>query len=84
MKLKGLRVYIKKTKLIVSGPGLDLHRDSDAFPFAVCRSGVGVNSRVCIWCTRNVVVSDEDWLRIQTMFVQDAVIRLDRLTIDLS
>ena len=41
---KGLRVIIKKTKLMVWGPGLDLLRDSGAFPFAVCRSGVGVNS----------------------------------------
>ena len=35
---------------------------------------------VSFWCKRNVVVSDEDWLRIQTMFTQDVVIRLDRLT----
>ena len=34
--------------------------------------------------TRSAVVSEEDWLRIQTMFVQDAVTRLERLTIDLS
>ena len=37
-----------------------------------------------IGCTRSAVVLEEDWLRIQTMFVQGAVIRLDRLTIDLS
>ena len=39
----------------------------------------------CIGCTRSAVVLEEDWRqRIQTMFVQDAVIRLDQLTIDLS
>ena len=73
---------MKKTKLMVSGPGLDLLRDSGAF-CAVCRSGVGARS-ACNGCTRSAVVLEEDWLRIQTMFVQDAVIRLDRLTIDLS
>ena len=44
MERKGLRVNMKKTKLMVSGPGLDLLRDSEAFPCAVCLSGVGVNS----------------------------------------
>ena len=44
MECKGLRVNIKKTKLIVSGPGLDLFRDSGSFPCADCRNGVGVNS----------------------------------------
>ena len=41
MKRKGLRVNMKKTKLMVSGPGLDLLRDSGAFPCAACWSGVG-------------------------------------------
>ena len=47
MERKGLRVNIKKTKLMVLGPGLDLLRDSGAFPCAVFRSGVGVNSIQC-------------------------------------
>ena len=47
---QGLRVNIKKTKLMVSGPGLDLLRDSGAFPCAVCQSGVGVNSIQCSQC----------------------------------
>ena len=41
---------MKKTKLMVSGLGLDLLRDSGAFPCAVCRSGVGVNSIQCSQC----------------------------------
>ena len=41
---------MKKTKLMVSGPGLDLLRDSGAFPCAVCRSSVGVNSIECSMC----------------------------------
>ena len=44
MERKGLRVNMKKTKLVVSGPGPDLLRDSGVFLCAVCRSGVGVNS----------------------------------------
>ena len=50
MERKGLRVNIKKTKHMVSGPGLDLLRDSGAFPCAVCQSGVGVNSIQCSQC----------------------------------
>ena len=50
MERKGLRVNMKKTKLMVSGPGLDLLRDSGAFPCAVCQSGVGVNSIQCSQC----------------------------------
>ena len=49
MESKGLRVNMKKTKLMVVGPGLDLLRDSGAFPCAVCRSGVGVNSIQCMY-----------------------------------
>ena len=50
MERKGLGVNMKKTKLMVSGPGLDLLRDVGAFPFAVCSSGVGVNSIECSKC----------------------------------
>ena len=50
MERKGLRVNMKKTKLMVLGPGLDLLRDSGAFPFAVCWSSVGVNSIQCSQC----------------------------------
>ena len=35
---------------MVSGPGLDLLRDSGAFPSAVSQSGVGVNSIQCSQC----------------------------------
>ena len=50
MERKGLRVNMKKTKVMVSGSGLDLLRDSGAFPCAVCRSCVGVNSIQCSQC----------------------------------
>ena len=42
MERKGLRVNMKKIKIMVSGPGLDLLRDSEVFRCAVCRS-VGHN-----------------------------------------
>ena len=48
MERKGLRVNMKKTKLMVSG--LVLLCDSRAFPCAVCQSGVGVNSIQCSQC----------------------------------
>ena len=48
MENKGLGVNMK-TKIMVSEPRLDLH-DSGAFPCAVCRSGVGVNSNQCSKC----------------------------------
>ena len=50
MDRKGLRVNMEKTKLMVSGPGLDLLRDSGAFPCAACWSGVSVNSIQCSQC----------------------------------
>ncbi|XP_053405146.1 uncharacterized protein LOC128558896 [Mercenaria mercenaria] len=50
MEDKGLRVNMKKTKFMISGSGLDLLRDSGAFPCAVCRIGVGVNSIECSKC----------------------------------
>ena len=50
MEEKGLRVNMKKTKFMVTGPGLDLLRDSGGFPCAVCRTGVGVNSIQCSQC----------------------------------
>ena len=50
MERKGLRVNMKKTQLMVSGPELDFLRDSGAFPCEVCRSGVDVNSIQCSQC----------------------------------
>jgi len=51
MEERGLRVNMKKTKFLISGPGLDLLQDSQDFPCAVCRSGVGSNA---IQCSRSV------------------------------
>ena len=50
MKHRGHRVNMKKTKIMASGPVLDLLCDSDVFACAVCQSGVGVNSIQCSKC----------------------------------
>ena len=50
MERKGLRVNMKKTKIMVSGIGLDLLQDTGKFPCAVCRRGVGANSISCSKC----------------------------------
>ena len=39
---------------MISGAGLDVLRDSSAFPCAVCRSGVGANSISCSQCKLGV------------------------------
>ena len=52
MENKGLRVNMKKTKLMVTGPSLDVIRDSGAFPCAECRNGVGASNAIkCLQCT---------------------------------
>ena len=51
MEDKGLRVNMPKTKLLFSGIGLDVLKDSGKFPCAVCRSGVGDNSIRCSKCS---------------------------------
>ena len=55
---------MKKTKLMVSGPGLDLFHDSGAFPCAVCQSGVGVSSIQCKKCSgvRGRLAEDPDYV----------------------
>ena len=50
MENRGLRVNMKKTIFMISGAGLDVLRDSGAFPCVVCRSGVGANSISCSQC----------------------------------
>ena len=51
MEAKGLRVNMKKTKILISGPGLNLLSDSGESPCAVCRKGVGANSIHCGKCS---------------------------------
>ena len=50
MEKKGLRVNMSKTKFLISGVGLDVLKDTEKFPYAICRSGVGNNSIQCSRC----------------------------------
>ena len=50
MEEKSLRVNMKKTKILVSGLGLDQLQDSVKYPCAVCRRGVRSNSIRCSQC----------------------------------
>ena len=51
MESKGLRVNMKKTKIMISGSNFGTLKDSGRFPCAVCRSGVGKNSILCHGCS---------------------------------
>jgi hypothetical protein len=85
MESKGLKVNMRKTKLVVSGPGLDILRDSGAFQCAVCRSGVRENSIKCSKCNLWVhkKCSDVRGRReVNPTSAQDAVARLDPLMAD--
>ena len=50
MEAKGLRVNMGKTKFMASGVDLDVLHDTGKFPCAVCRSGVGTSSILCVGC----------------------------------
>jgi len=47
---KGLRVNMKKTKILCSGRNLDVLQDAGKWPCGVCRRGVGGNSILCSGC----------------------------------
>ena len=51
MERKGLRVNMKKTKILISGIDLDLLEESGKFPYGVCLKAVGVNSILCSTCS---------------------------------
>jgi len=55
---------MKKTKLIVTGPGLDVLPDSGVFPCDVYRDGVRSASSGCI---RDAAVSRAELLQTQTV-----------------
>ena len=47
---KGLKVNVAKTKVLVSGRGLNTIKESGNYPCGVCLKGVGVNSIYCSNC----------------------------------
>ena len=52
MELRGLKINIGKTKLLVSGKKNQAPTPSGQHPCAVCNRGVGVNSIFCISCDK--------------------------------
>ena len=50
MERKGLRVNMEKTKIMVSGPNLDLLTKSGKDPRGVCQTSVGRNAIFCGGC----------------------------------
>ena len=51
MEVKGLRVNMGKTKIMVSGVNLQTLKDSGKYPCSVCRKGVDSNSIYCAGCS---------------------------------
>ena len=47
---KGLKVNVAKTKVLISGWGLNTIKESGNYPCGVCLKGVGVNSIYCSNC----------------------------------
>jgi hypothetical protein len=66
-----------KTNLMVSGPRLDVLRDSGNFPCAVCKSGVRENSILCSQCYLWVHKKCSSDVRGRLEVNPDAVARLD-------
>lgn len=51
MEEKGLRVNMGKTKILVSGPQLDLLKKTGKYPCAICLTGTGSNAILCSGCS---------------------------------
>ena len=51
MEAEGLRVNMRKTKIMVSGVNLQTLKDSGKYSCSVCRKGVGSNSIYCAGCS---------------------------------
>ena len=47
---KGLKVNVAKTKVLISGRGMNTIKESGNYPCGVCLKGVGVNSIYCSNC----------------------------------
>ena len=52
LESKGLRVNMKKTMFMASGPKMDVLRESGKYPCAVCLTGVGRASILCTTCKK--------------------------------
>ena len=88
LELKGLKVNVSKTKVMVSGKHLNPLLGSGRYPYSVCRQGVGSNSIFCNGCSLWVHkkcsgISGRIWLT-RAMSARDVEALLVQLTGDLS
>ena len=72
---KGLRVNMGKTKVLISGPNLDLLKDTGRHPCGVCRKGTGANSILCSTCSHWVHHGCSD---VKGRLVEDPVFKCRR------
>ncbi len=83
MEQKGSRVNIPKTKILISGIGFDVLKDSGRFPCAVCRTEYGPTSdsvlAVISGSISGAVVFVVDSLLLLGLYAQDAVVRPGQL-----
>ena len=52
MEIRGLRINMSKTKLMVTGKQMSSRLQSGRYPCAVCGQGVGANSALCTVCDK--------------------------------
>ena len=79
---KGLRVNMKKTKIMFSGVNKNTLIDTGVWPCGVCRSGVGRNSIFCSGCKHWVhkkCSGIRDRLVVETIFSVTGVVVLPDL-----
>ena len=62
---KGLRVNMGKTKVLISGLGLDVLQNSRKDPFGVCFKGIGTNCIFCGDCSSLCPCPPEAWSQLQ-------------------
>ena len=79
MEQKGLRVNMPKTKILISGVGLDVLKDSGWFPCTVCSKGEGANSILCtgyhLCVHKGCSGTCSGLIAVTGLYVQDAAVR---------
>ena len=83
MEVKGLRINMGKTKIMVSGVNLQTLKDSGKYPCSVCRKGVGSNSIYCAGCSHWVHKKCSGVIGSLITVVADAKVLLVQLAGDL-
>ena len=79
LDLKGLRINVKETKIIISTENAGKVTEEDKFSCGVYRKGAGINSTLCqffsgVQCIKDIVVSKLNWKKIVSLEVWQEVI----------